>query len=242
MKNPTVAFLLSLGLIFSTWLFTHSWDKRLTTSKTINVTGLAHVDFTSDLIVWRGSFSKKAISIKDAYAQLKKDEELIKSYLLSSGITEGEMVISSVDIDEQYEYRYDANGKSNRVFTGYNLRQEVKIESKEVEKVERISRKVTELLDQGVQFYSHPPQYFYSGLSDLKVDLIAAATADARARAEQIAEKAQAGVGQLVSADLGVFQITGQNSNEEYTWGGVYNTQVKNKTARVTARLKFEID
>ena len=108
--------------------------------------------------------------------------------------------------------------------------------------VETISREVTELIDKGVEFYSYQPEYYYSKLSDLKIEMIASATADARTRAEQIAKNAKAEVGDLVSADLGVFQITGQNSNEEFTWGGVYNTQEKNKTARVTMRLKFGIE
>lgn len=242
MKNIAVSIIAGLAFVLGVGLFTNSWDKRLESANTIDVTGLTKVDFTSDLIVWRGTFSKKAMTLKDAYAALKNDETIIKSYLIGKSISEESLIISSVRINQDYEYRYDQNGNSNRVFNGYNLSQEVKIESENVALVETISREVTELIDQGVEFYSYQPEYYYSKLSDLKIEMIASATADARTRAEQIAKNAKAEVGELVSADLGVFQITGQNSNEEFTWGGVYNTQEKDKTARVTMRLKFGIE
>lgn len=242
MKNIAVSIVAGLAFVLGIGLVTNSWDKRLESANTIDVTGLTKVDFTSDLIVWRGTFSKKAMSLKDAYAALKNDESIIKSYLIGKGISKESLIISSVRINQDYEYRYDQNGNSNRVFNGYNLTQEVKIESENVALVETISREVTELIDKGVEFYSYQPEYYYSKLSDLKIEMIASATADARSRAEQIAQNAKAEVGDLVSADLGVFQITGQNSNEEFTWGGVYNTQEKNKTARVTMRLKFGIE
>jgi uncharacterized protein len=242
MKNIAVSIVAGLAFVLGIGLVTNSWDKRLESANTIDVTGLTKVDFTSDLIVWRGTFSKKAMSLKDAYAALKNDESIIKSYLIGKGISKESLIISSVRINQDYEYRYDQNGNSNRVFNGYNLTQEVKIESENVALVETISREVTELIDKGVEFYSYQPEYYYSKLSDLKIEMIASATADARTRAEQIAQNAKAEVGDLVSADLGVFQITGQNSNEEFTWGGVYNTQEKNKTARVTMRLKFGIE
>jgi hypothetical protein len=43
-------------------------------------------------------------------------------------------------------------------------------------------------------------------------------------------------------ADMGVFQITAENSSEEYEWGGSFNTSSRRKTASVTIRLKYEID
>jgi hypothetical protein len=43
-------------------------------------------------------------------------------------------------------------------------------------------------------------------------------------------------------ADMGVFQITAENSSEEYEWGGSFNTSSRRKTASVTIRLKYKID
>ncbi|NTW32997.1 MAG: SIMPL domain-containing protein, partial [Bacteroidetes bacterium] len=47
--------------------------------------------------------------------------------------------------------------------------------------------------------------------------------------------------GYLKRADMGVFQITAQNSSEEFSYGGAYNTFSKNKTASITVHLDFGI-
>ena len=60
--------------------------------------------------------------------------------------------------------------------------------------------------------------------------------------AEKIAENAGASLGEMETGDMGIFQITGQNSNEDYSWGGTFNTSSRNKTASITVRVNFSLD
>jgi hypothetical protein len=46
----------------------------------------------------------------------------------------------------------------------------------------------------------------------------------------------------METGDMGIFQITGQNSNEDYSWGGTFNTSSRKKTASITVRVNFTID
>ena len=110
-----------------------------------------------------------------------------------------------------------------------------------MEKVETISREVTELLNKGIQLYSSPPRYYYTKLDELKIEMISQATVNARIRAEKIAENSKSQLGELIVAKMGIFQITGQNSNESYSWGGVYNTSSKEKTASITMKLSYRV-
>jgi hypothetical protein len=71
--------------------------------------------------------------------------------------------------------------------------------------------------------------------------MVSKATEDARLRAENIAENSGTNIGDLISADMGIFQITGQNSSEEYSWGGTFNTSSKAKTASITMKLKYNV-
>jgi uncharacterized protein len=41
---------------------------------------------------------------------------------------------------------------------------------------------------------------------------------------------------------MGVFQITGQGSTEEDSYGGNNDTFSKNKTARITVRLEYGLN
>lgn len=71
----------------------------------------------------------------------------------------------------------------------------------------------------GVQFESLPPQYFYTKLADLKIEMLSLATEDAVKRAEQIAKSTGTKVERLRSAYMGVFQITPLYSTEVSDYG-----------------------
>ncbi len=241
MKSSIGSILISLAILGSALVFAQAFKNRHKSNNTISVTGLGSKDFVSDLIVWSGSFFQKDMDLKVAYAQLDKDREAIRNYMISKGLSMENMVFSSVDINKEYENVYDQNGnRIKSVFTGYRLRQAVQIESNEVDKVESISREVTELINAGIEFYSDYPQYYYTKLAELKIEMIAEATKDANVRATRIAENAGSRVGRLKNARMGVFQIVAQNSSEEYTWGGSFNTSSKRKTATITVSLEYE--
>ena len=242
MKNHIHVILISITVIVSVLIMAGTYKNRNRANDIIHVTGLGSQDFTSDLIVWKGFFVHKNMTLKTAYDELKKDQEQIKSYLIAKGVKEKEIVFTAVEIDKQYAYSYDQSGNQSQTFTGYQLTQAVTLESIEVDKIENVSREVTELINQGVEFYSRPPEYYYTKLAELKVEMIAAATEDARIRAEQIAENAGAEIGKLRFARMGIFQIIAQNSSEDYSWGGTFNTSSKMKTATITMKLQFGIE
>ena len=242
MKSALSSIILAVAIIITATIFSNAFRNRHQSENTIKVTGLGKKDFVSDLIVWSGSFSRRNLNLKDAYSELDRDRETIQVYLESKGISSQSIVFSSVDINKEYDNTYDNNGnRTKSVFTGYRLRQNVQIESNEVDKVEELSRQVSELINRGVEFYSNYPQYYYTKLSELKLEMIAEATKDANSRAINIAENAGGEVGALKNADMGVFQIVAQNSSEEYSWGGSFNTSSKRKTATITVRLEYAV-
>ena len=122
------------------------------------------------------------------------------------------------------------------------MRQSLKVSSKKVNIVEQTSRQVSELIDAGIELNSDAPEYYYTKLAQLKLKMIEAATKDAFERAGKIAENGGGSLGKLKNADMGVFQITAENSSEDYEWGGSYNTSSRRKTASITIRLKYAID
>jgi hypothetical protein len=122
------------------------------------------------------------------------------------------------------------------------LSQQVQIKSDQVDQVEAVSRQVSELINSGIEFYSQAPEYYYTKLAELKLEMISEATKDANERAVRIAKQAGSAVGKLKSADMGVFQITAQNSSEDYSWGGSFNTSSKDKSASITVKLSYETE
>lgn len=115
------------------------------------------------------------------------------------------------------------------------------ITSTDIDKIESISRDISGLIESGVQFASEEPEYYYTKLDELKLDLIKEATENAKNRIDLMAQGTGANVGELLNANLGVFQITAQNSNTEYSYGGYFDTSSRKKTASITVRLNYSI-
>jgi uncharacterized protein len=243
MKTHFSSIAFALAIILAALSFSNAYKFKYKSNNSVSVTGLGSKDFVSDLIVWSGSFIRKNGSLKDAYAELDSDRDKIKKYLLKQGTSTDEIIFSAVDIDKEFTDVWDDSGtKTISVFSGYRLTQRVQIESKDVDKVEAISRQISELINLGIEFYSSSPNYFYTKLAALKIEMIAEATKDANTRAKKIAENAGSDIGALKNASMGVFQIVAQNSAEEYSWGGSFNTTSKRKSASITVKLEYEAE
>ena len=244
-KGILIASIIGICTIICTVILSTCALSFLKTRNTsgITATGSANCNFESDLIVWRGSFTTIGDTTADAYDTIKKDAELIKKYLLENNITQEEIVFSSVNIMQNTTSLYNDNGDYiGEVPNGYTLRQEVSITSNDVDKVEKISRDISALIESGVQLTSDSPEYYYTKLDELKLQLIEQATENAKQRVDIIAKNSNAKLGELLSANLGVFQITAQNSaSEEFSYGGTFNTSSRNKTATITVNLNYSI-
>lgn len=240
MKKHLSAIVFAVAIIAASIILGNAVINRNQKTGTISVTGLGKTNFTSDLIVWEARFSQINSDLKQAYNDLKKDKETISEYFKSKGLSDSVIVFNAVETNKNFKQNYTPNGKYlGQEFTGYTLSQTVQINSKEVEKVEKISREVTELLNKGIQLYSMSPRYYYTKLEDLKIAMVSRATENAHLRAKSISENSGATLGDLSVANMGIFQITGQNSNEDYSWGGAYNTSSKEKTASITMKLTY---
>ena len=233
-----LSIILSMALLVGGILY-----YKTETNHSISATGSASVDFDSDLVVWRGSFSASARTSRQAYDQIKAEAAAVRRYLLENGMNESDIVFNAVDISQQYEYSYDNYGNllSSRL-SGYRLSQGVVVTSSDIDTVEKISRDISSLLEQGVEFVSGQPEYYYTRLDDVKLDLIRKATENSRQRIDIMADASGARVGKLESSSLGVFQITAQNSGTaNYSYDGYFDTSSRSKTATITVYLQYAV-
>lgn len=243
MKQYTNSIIFGIAIVTSSIFLGKAYTDRNKVEGEIQVTGLGKADFSSDLIVWEGRFGAENIDLKQAYLTLEENKSVINEYLEKKGINIEQLIYSAVSTNQKNKQIYSSDGNYiGDEFVGYELTQSVQIESENVDKIEKVSREITELLNKGVQFYSDSPRYYYTKLADLKIEMISKATEDARIRAEKISEFSGGKLGKLESAKMGVFQITGQNSKEDYSWGGTFNTSSREKTASITMKLVYKVE
>ena len=242
MKTNLKYLIIGLAIILSAWLLGRAYTYKYRSQDTIVVTGLGETEFSSDLIVWDGEIVYETQDVASGYAQLERNKEKVQEFITSRGVKVEEIVFKFVNVYKQTEPVYNASGNyAGQRFTSYRLSQGFSIESEDVDKVENISREISSLIAQGVSIEAFQPSYYYTKLDDVKLSLIERASADALARAEKIAENAGAKIGRVASAKMGVFQITGANSNEEFSAGGSFNTSSRQKKARITMKVEYRV-
>jgi len=238
-----ISCILGVSLFFASLALGISYYKAKGPQKTVSVVGLAEKEFESDLIVLNFSYAVKSMDMKSAYDQLKKQTDVVRKYLKDKGIADKDISFKAINNYSDYDYEYDSqSGRSHNVFKGYVLTQNVKIESKNVTQIEGLHKDIVELLDEGITINASDPSYYYTKLSDLKIEMLAEASKDAHNRAETISKNAGSALGALKSANMGVFQITAPNSSDEdYTWGGTFNTSSKTKCATINMRMTYYV-
>lgn len=235
--NPRLA--LPLAIIISSligaWAYTHAKNN----DQVITVTGSARKRIKSDLVIRRVSVSQEAMQVAEAFDSLKEKLPRIKAYLISKGVPENQIVTSSISTSAQ-KARQEYGQETNRIIS-YTLSQSVEVRSNDVDNITKISREVTELIDQGIMLDSGTPEYIYTKLGDLKIEMLAEAARDAKVRAQQIASNTGSRIGTVRSARMGVMQITPADSNE-VSDSGMSDTSSLEKDITAVVNTSFAVD
>ena len=232
-------FALAVGLVLASIVFAWAYTRTKNVDQTITVTGSARKRIKSDLIVWRANVSYQSGQLSEAYGSLKDKVPRVKAYLISKGVPEEQIVVSSVAT--RTLQGKDGEGEETGTINGYVLSQSLEVRSSDVEKIAKISREVTELIDQGILLESRAPEYHYTKLGDLKIQMLAEAAKDAKVRAQQIASSTGSDVGSVRSAKMGVMQITPADSNEVSDYG-MNDTSALEKDITAVVNVGFAVD
>jgi uncharacterized protein len=243
----------SLCMVWATAIAAKTWhDVRKQRDKQImRVTGSASKRIESDLIEWTATISTSDADRIAAYKKLRDAREEVVTFLKAQGIKAEEIKPLSSNISEDYETVQETEvlpvsnatvRRSVQKLIGYHATESVTVTSTDVGVVEKASREITSLLEKGINVESQLPNYHYTKLSDLKVEMLAAAAADARLRAEQILQSAgKAKPGRLISADMGIININPANSTATSVEGNNDKSSFK-KDIITVVRAQFEVD
>lgn len=224
---PTLAACaIAIGLVASTFIAAGTWkDVRKRPDKNnIRITGSARKRIVSDLIQWSATIEAQAPERTAAYIALKNGTEKAVEFLKAQGIKADEIRTQSAAINEEFDMLREDKvlpgttvpmRTEKRVSRGFRATQTVSVSSTNVPLIEKASREITTLLEQGISVTSLHPNYYYTRLGELKLEMLAEAAKDARNRAENILHSAgDTGVGKLVYADMGIININAANSTE----------------------------
>lgn len=242
MGNLWKYVIIGVSVVLSAMVLAAAYTQNHRTSTgTITVTGLGETEFTSDLIVIDGEISVENYDAAEAYSLLEKSRKRVIAFLVSKGVKEENISFNMPNSYELTRSIYENGDYVGSQFVGYKITQVYSIESMEVDVTESAARELPSLIAEGINIEVENPMYYYTGLENVKLSLLAAAAEDARERAKNIAESSDAKLGKLKMSRAGVFQITAATGDEEFSAGGSFNLSSREKKARVTVRSEYRI-
>jgi hypothetical protein len=208
-------------------------------NQVISVTGSAQKNIQSDYIIWSCSFSRREANLSDAFQRLGGDLKKVSGYLRTKGILDSEMVVSQITTEKIFQKSKE--GKDTNVIEAYELAQTIEVRSNHVSAVDVVSRNSTELINEGIIFVSYAPSYFYTKLDELKIEMLAKATENAKARADNMVKATGNRIGFMRSAKMGVFQITPVTSTDVSDYG-INDTSSFEKKVMAVVNVGFAIE
>lgn len=198
-------------------IFVFTWKSNYNSNQVINVTGSAKRDIVSDLGVIKGTVSVEGITAEAAYRELKRQIPILLDYLASKGFPNDKIELQT--INSYPLYQMGANGYTTNIVRGYTYNQRFQFNSTDVQKIKDISLDLPSVVERGVNLQLDMPEYHYTKIADLKIEIQSEAAKDAKTRAEKIAQATDTEIGTLRDARMGVIQITPRLSNQVSGYG-----------------------
>lgn len=196
--------------------------------RTVAVKGLAEKQVNADKVVWRVSFARVGNDLVSLYSSLDVNAKYIKEYIKDKGIDDSEIFESSPNVSNlEDQYRYS----NNRPEYKYQISQSLTISTNKVDAVKQLAKTATaDMLKRGI-IISDWASYEFTGLNELKPEMIAEATANARQAAQKFAEDSKSKLGKIKTANQGQFSVEDLDETTEFV-----------KKVRVVTTIVYYLD
>lgn len=199
--------------------------------RAVTVRGLCEREVNANKVTWPIVSKEVGNDLPAIYERVENTNAMIVKFLKQNGIEENEISINPPAVIDLQADRYSFNQNPYR----YNVTNVVVVTSSKVDKVNDLIKKQTELLKEGIAVvagdYQYQTIYEYTDLNNIKPEMIAEATKNAREAADKFAEDSGSKVGRIQTASQGQFSIEDRDQYTPYI-----------KKIRVVSTLIFSLE
>ena len=236
-KALIISLVASSGLIASALIIAKPWI-TIRQAKPIMVKGYAEAEVEAD----SGSLSATVVesAASNAEAYLAAGEALKRMKAIASKVLGNNLEMVELKTSVSETLKLNEQGKKTNEVDYYVVTRRIRINSGNVQGLEKLGRALFDLNGEGLRISVTGPNFFVSDLDRIKLELIEKATQNGKERAQLMADSSGEKLGSLVSARQGVIQITKKNSAETASWG-VYDTETIDKVVKLVVTLEYEI-
>lgn len=187
----------------------------LNKDRIVTVKGLSEKEVKATHVIWPLSFTEMGNELAAAYDALEEKQNLVLKFLKDNGIDESEITLASPKVQDTLANSYDGRTRPYR----YILTQVVTVSTDKVDTIRKLSVTQRELLKKSVALssdYSYMTAYSFTGLNEIKPEMIESATKNAKAAAQKFADDSGSKLGKIRRANQGVFTITDRDENTPF--------------------------
>lgn len=219
----------ALGMVLGGYLLGDGLLRAKEAERSVTVRGLAERDVTADLATWTISYSASSTDLAQAQGKVRSDTAAIEGFFDDLGFPDGALQPTGANVSS-----YTSDG-----ITTYTVRQRLSLRTEDIVLAQKAVAQQFDLVGRGVFLEEGSAMsYSFTGLNAIKPEMVAEATRDARAAAQQFAEDSGASVGAIKDATQGYFTIEARDG-ESGGWG-VSDTPYKK--VRVVTTVNFSLD
>ncbi len=205
--------------------------------RSVSMKGLAQRNVMANLAIWPIAYTETGNSLSEIQDKMDLHARYVLSFLDRHNIRGGQVELQELQVQDLLAQSYRQN---NAATNRYILTQTYLVRTNDIGAVSKASKDVGSLIRQGVVFSQNgatTPTYLYTKLNEVKPAMIAEATKNARAAADEFANNSGQKVGGIKRASQGIFQILPRD--QTYV---ISADQQKNKTVRVVSTIQFYLE
>lgn len=227
---------LGLGIAVAGYFGSQTIVNGRTAVNTATVKGLAQRVVPADNAVWSIAFSQRETTagepgVEALYQGAEVKRDTVLEILAKYNLPAGDVSTSPIQFGKGDNFNKDRE----YISTTYRAYGAVQVQTKDLANIQKAYLEMVALPRKGIEIRINPPSYRFSGLNDIKPDMLREATENARVAADEFAKNAGVSVGGIQNARQGGFQI-------EDTSGGGGDTQAAEKLVRVVTTITFYLN
>ena len=232
-----ISVILAAGIALGGFFPGYYYYKSKLDNNTVTVKGLAEMDVTANLAIWKLKFTVTGNNLAAAQKEISAQTDKVYAFLKQQQFSDAEIDAGRIDTNDLMANPYRNNEPSSPRFI---LSRVVTVKSTDVHKVEQSLPKTNDLIAQGIIFDNSSydlVSYLFTGLNDIKPQMLEEATKNARSAALEFAKSSGSKVGKIRRANQGVFSILPREQG-----GNSVEWQQIDKTVRVVSTIEYWLD
>jgi uncharacterized protein len=220
----------AFGMIVGGYLLGNGLLRANHAERSVTVRGVAEREVTADLATWTISYSATSSDLANAQSKVRGDTASVEAFFTGLGFPSEALQPTGANVSS-----YQTDG-----ITTYTVRQRLALRTDKVALAQKAVAQQFDLVGRGVFLEEGSGMnYTFTKLNDIKPDMVAEATRDARASAQQFAEDSGSKVGAIKDATQGYFTIEARDGDSGGGWGV---SDSPYKKVRVVTTVNFLLD